>query len=305
MAVYISLPNQKGGVGKTSMCLHLAWRFQELGLRVLAVDFDPQGNFSESLLGAEVLDEIEVQDDLLYTSSNGNSSGVASRSYHLLNEELVWPLSPVETKYKGLYVLPASIDDSSLQAVNKRPVSDAVYASQHLRQLDDKFDVVVMDVPPQKDTLHLAGVIAADKIVLPIMMSAYPMRGVRAMQITLRELADEGVFVELVGVLVNIYNTRSTVHEKGVELLENRLGALVLKNKIGYRTSLDTAVGDMRPVWTVSSGAARGAAKQVRGAMDEIISKCGFESELLASLKAEKADKKRRQQKTAKKAKLN
>jgi len=42
--------NNKGGVGKTSLVYHLSWMFSDLGLRILAVDLDPQANLSSAFL---------------------------------------------------------------------------------------------------------------------------------------------------------------------------------------------------------------------------------------------------------------
>jgi chromosome partitioning protein len=44
----IAFFNNKGGVGKTSLVYHLAWMYRDLGLRVLAADFDPQANLTTS-----------------------------------------------------------------------------------------------------------------------------------------------------------------------------------------------------------------------------------------------------------------
>ena len=42
--------NNKGGVGKTSLVYHLSWMFSDLGMRILAVDLDPQANLSSAFL---------------------------------------------------------------------------------------------------------------------------------------------------------------------------------------------------------------------------------------------------------------
>jgi len=51
----IAFFNNKGGVGKTSLVYHLAWMFQRLGHRVLAVDLDPQANLSAMFLDEDSL----------------------------------------------------------------------------------------------------------------------------------------------------------------------------------------------------------------------------------------------------------
>lgn len=305
MAVAITLPNQKGGVGKTTFALHLAWRCQELGLRTLGVDLDPQGNFSESMVGAEVLRHLDVEDQFMdrRIDENGKAAAddVCRLSYHLFEEELPAPLEPYPTQHEGLDILPAIINDDALAVKNQLPTAAVTRMAGHLSPLRQRYDVIVIDVPPAKGTVHLSGLIAADKVVLPVMMSAYPMRGVEGMSETLKELSSVGVKTDMLGVLVNIYNSRSKEHQEGVKLLQHHLGSLLLKNKIGYRASVDTAVGSMRPVWRVASGAAREAALQVRGAMDEILMRAGLAEPLEVERQAkDQAAKAKARQKAAK-----
>ena len=49
--------NNKGGVGKTSLVYHLAWMYARLGMRVLAVDLDPQADLTARFLAAQTLEE--------------------------------------------------------------------------------------------------------------------------------------------------------------------------------------------------------------------------------------------------------
>jgi len=50
--------NNKGGVGKTSLVYHLAWMFSELGLRIVAVDLDPQANLTTAFLPEDELEKL-------------------------------------------------------------------------------------------------------------------------------------------------------------------------------------------------------------------------------------------------------
>ncbi|HEY1700525.1 MAG TPA: AAA family ATPase [Trebonia sp.] len=50
--------NNKGGVGKTTLVYHLAWMLQEIGVRVVAVDLDPQANLTASFLSDEEIEKL-------------------------------------------------------------------------------------------------------------------------------------------------------------------------------------------------------------------------------------------------------
>jgi len=50
--------NNKGGVGKTSLTYHLTWMFAELGVKVVAMDLDPQSNLTSSFLDDKSLEEL-------------------------------------------------------------------------------------------------------------------------------------------------------------------------------------------------------------------------------------------------------
>ena len=58
----IAFFNNKGGVGKTSMVYHLSWMFADRGLRVIAADFDPQGNLTAAFLDEDRLEEVMPSD---------------------------------------------------------------------------------------------------------------------------------------------------------------------------------------------------------------------------------------------------
>lgn len=63
----IAFFNNKGGVGKTSLIYHLAWMFAERGIKVLAVDLDPQANLTSMFLDEERLETLWPDGDHPHT----------------------------------------------------------------------------------------------------------------------------------------------------------------------------------------------------------------------------------------------
>ena len=95
MGKVISLVNQKGGVGKTTTSINLSASLAVLGKKVLLIDLDPQGNT---------------------TTGVGINKGEVEKSiYEVLIGEAKIEEAMIKTKYKNLYLLPATINLAGLE----------------------------------------------------------------------------------------------------------------------------------------------------------------------------------------------
>ena len=134
MGKIISLVNQKGGVGKTTTSINLSASLAYLGKRVLLIDLDPQGNA---------------------TTGVGINKGDISKSVHdVMTEKCNVIEAIIKTKYKNLYLLPATINlagiDIELMEKSKmdQNFSKNVQLKKALDPIKDSFDYIIIDCPP-------------------------------------------------------------------------------------------------------------------------------------------------------------
>lgn len=199
MTTVISVTNQKGGVGKTTTAINLAYYLSKSGKKTLLIDFDPQGN-ATSGFGIN-------KNDLIYTSSE-----VVAGSCTL--DAAILP-----TDYKNLYVVPTvpalANTEAELSQADKRfsRLKTAIASS------DYNFDYIIIDSPPSLSLLTVNGLIASNYILLPVQTEFYALEGLGQLLETVK-LIRKGMNSELdiIGVLPTMVDSRtvlsSQVHEE-------------------------------------------------------------------------------------------
>jgi chromosome partitioning protein len=132
----ILVGNQKGGVGKTFVASGLAQAMAEMGLRVLLVDYDPQGHLTSRLQIPGLPDGA----DSLLKHMLGEADKHLARSLVSLPHE----------RFGGrLHVLPASKDAFLMDArLALLQVGRDTCLARALAPLEDAYDVVILDGPP-------------------------------------------------------------------------------------------------------------------------------------------------------------
>lgn len=150
------LMNFKGGSSKSTTTIHLAHYFALRGYRVLVVDLDPQGSLT-SMCG--ISPEIEFDGLTVYD---------AIRYDDLVSmTEVVVP-----TYFPGLSLAPARLLLSEFEtesAVHSSPDQPFFLRIRNaLAQVEQEFDLVLMDSPPQLGFLTIAGMAAASSLIVPL-----------------------------------------------------------------------------------------------------------------------------------------
>ena len=199
MATVISVTNQKGGVGKTTTAVNLAYYIAKTGKKTLLIDFDPQGNASSGL-------------------------GVNKQELQLTMADVVMELATLDsvvlpTAYKNFFLAPSTphLADTEVQlAQADRRFSRLKNA---IESSTAEYDVVVVDNPPSLSLLTVNGIVAAKYVLLPVQAEFYALEGLGQLLETMK-LVRKGMnpTLELLGVLPTMMDSRTTlsgqVHEE-------------------------------------------------------------------------------------------
>lgn len=151
------LANQKGGVGKSAVATLLAHYFRKQGRRVLAIDLDHQGNFSEPLRKSQRA-----------TLASVPASGLLTQSR---------PAIPAAD-----LVLVAA--DRELSALERQPALHSPFARNlrdFLASMAHRFDVCLIDTNPNPDIRVIAALVSTDFVLSPIQLNQEAMSGVSAL----------------------------------------------------------------------------------------------------------------------------
>lgn len=159
----IAVTNFKGGSGKTTTTTHLAQHLALSGLRVLAVDLDPQASMS-ALFGYQP--ELDL---------SGNDTLYGAIRY----DEAQRPLRDIirKTYFDGLDLVPGNLELQEFEHTTPRvlaerrgPATDMFFTRVQvaLQSVADDYDVVVIDCPPQLGFLTLSALCAATSVIVTV-----------------------------------------------------------------------------------------------------------------------------------------
>ena len=228
MADTIAVLSLKGGTGKTTTVRTLADVLRRVGLDVLTIDLDPQGNLS---------DYFDVPPDASPTIAD-----VLSGDFKVK-----------EATYDG-GIVPASPILAEVERSLSGKMGRELVLTKALKDARKQHDVVLIDCPPALGLLTINGLVAADWALISSEAQYFALQGVRgALEVIGQAKEYYNAELEFLGVVMNIADMR-TVHSREAyaqlkEAFAEKVFDTVIRSSIAYAESAEraTSILDYRP----------------------------------------------------------
>jgi chromosome partitioning protein len=246
MAQVIAIINQKGGVGKTTTVINLAAYLVKLNQRVLVVDTDPQGNATSGL---------GVNKQALTITTKELMLGINSLDQAILHVE------------SDIKLIPTNQNLATLE-LELAPLEKREFRLQQALQYSN-YNYIIIDCPPSLSLLTVNALSAANSVIIPVQAEYYALEGISQL-LEVVQLVKNGLNpnLDLLGVLITMYDSRTSLSEQVKAELVSYFGAKVFKTVIPRNVRLAEAPSHGKTIatydkWSKGAKAYKQLAKEV------------------------------------------
>lgn len=227
MSKIISVVNQKGGVGKTTISINLAAGLARHDHSTLLIDMDPQANATQGI-AIEPLADQGIHAVLSFKQSIDDAI--------------------INTQVNNLHLLPSHLD---LGIVEKQLTSQVFRETQLQKIITPlQYDFIIIDCGPDLDNLAINAIYTSHLILVPLDMSKFSLAGLSNVMDTINKIKNGQVTYDITRILLNKYDLR----KKGFnDWYMNQLQDyqdMILKTIIKVDSSTEHAHSSEVPIFT-------------------------------------------------------
>ncbi len=229
----ITIANQKGGVGKTTIAFHQAIHLAKNGKRVVMIDFDPQANSTRRFLG-------DVPE---------NPEGLCASSMMVNDDE---NRKPIETKYGVDFICAdQGLTHPSVSGMLPGDVINNIRES--FKKIESDYDICIMDTGPSLGAIMVGAISISDFLLVPIQPESISIEGVAALLKTIKTV-NPGLITKKGGVafVLNKVKWFDQLHIEMMKQIKKAYGDLVLNEVLTDRVAINYAMNQYgKPVWDI------------------------------------------------------
>jgi len=260
MAKKVSLINMKGGVGKSTLAVNLAWQFARRKEgdhnQVLVVDLDPQFNASQYLIGAYKYEEIltkniptiwDVFEQLTHTPGKGTPKPIDPKSV-LYNAVTYYTKGRID-------LIPSRLE---LAYSMRNPGQKENLLAQLISKVESAYDLILFDCAPTESVLTTAAYLSSDYILVPVKPEYLSTIGLPLLVRSMNEFK-EGPFgshdLKLLGVVFNHttnYSPEEVKSKSEVRGMAKTYGWHVFEHEVTYSRSYPKGAREGQPIFRTS-----------------------------------------------------
>ncbi len=229
MIKIIAVCNQKGGTGKTTTSVNLAYALASYGIKVLLVDMDPQGN-STSGVG---VNKISLQNTV----------------YEVLLGKASADQAIVKNVFPNLDLMPCNINLTGAEIELVGILSRETRLRKALDKIKNEYEYIFIDSPPSLGLLTLNALVACNSVLIPIQCEFYALEGVSQLLNTINLIRDNlNPALEIEGVVLTMADFRTNLTHEVIEEINGYFSNKVYSSIIPRNVKLSEAPSFGKPI---------------------------------------------------------
>jgi len=237
----ITIANQKGGCGKTTIAINLAASLARRGKKTLLLDLDPQGHCALGLAVPEDHIDLSIYDAMIAQASDADCVA-ADASDKVQLQQITWRIAV------NLDLAPSTADTREFEpAVRDRPDANVLLATLLSRHTKE-YDFAVVDCPPHWGPLMRNGIRAANQVIIPVDTGYFSLYGLTHQMQAIDRFTRVNEQNLTVRVLANQYDVRTKLAREILAELKRQFGSCVFETVVNYNTKLKEGASFGQPI---------------------------------------------------------
>lgn len=222
----LSIANQKGGTGKTTTTLVLAYLLAKKSKKVLAVDFDPQASLTMALKinPSEIsgVDKILLNCMAKYKEQQSDLNFEDTISFNIPVDDAIETVSFMDVEFD---LIPANPELEDIETQLKSMVDGDSILLWSLSSCKERYDIILIDNRPALDWLVVNALTASDYILAPVELSTIALGGFAELLKTVARVKRKfNENLKWLGILPVKFEKRNRDMNKKLEILREKVG---------------------------------------------------------------------------------